>query len=112
MNRTVITRTLRFAPLRAAVIARPLSVLARAPTQKRLVQPRAVQSIVVGARFKTTKSWGPPTVTYEELKPLTEQPNDVRLVSHVACFELKLINLLSRTFSSSVRNSRLLCYES
>lgn len=94
MNRTILTRTLKAAPLRAAVIARPLSVLVRAPAPQRLVRPRAVQSVVVGARFKTTKSWGPPTVTYEELKPLTEQPNDVRRVMSCAG-ALKLINLLS-----------------
>jgi hypothetical protein len=77
MNRTILTRTLRTASLRAVVTARPLTVLAR-PAQRLAVRPQVIPSVVEGVRFKTTKSWGPPIVTYEELKPLTEQPNDVR----------------------------------
>jgi hypothetical protein len=88
MNRTSLTaRTLlkSAAPFRAAAVApraaRPLSVLAThlLPTVQQRVAPRAAALSASGSvRFKTTKSWGPPTVTYEELKPLTEQPNDVR----------------------------------
>lgn len=76
MNRTLPLRSILRAasPLRTSVAPRVLSLAAQTPA--RTVRLPAVQ-VVVGARYKTTKSWGPPIVSYEELKPLTEQPTDV-----------------------------------
>ncbi|KAJ9120435.1 hypothetical protein QFC24_005107 [Naganishia onofrii] len=93
MNRTAITARILsrsvVAPLRSATpqAARALSVLASSattPVPSRYTYPRLAASSVSGAvRFKTNKSWGPPIVTYEELKPLTEQPNDDILIVDV-----------------------------
>jgi hypothetical protein len=84
--RTLLARTIvRSTPVRALPrSARQLSVLSTAssPLASRIatrtfVKPSSIASI----RFKSTdKAWGPPLVSYEELKPLTQQPSDVSLV--------------------------------
>jgi len=83
--RTAISRNL-LRPVSANAIkavpqsARHLSLLAS--TRTSIVERAPVSAskawAVSGLRFKSTdKAWGPPIVTYEELKPLTEQPSDV-----------------------------------
>lgn len=87
---TTATRTLaRAASIRPAlsVIAsrRHLSLAAHAPLVTRTRTAAATgtpPSFTHHLRFKSTGTpWGPPVVTYDELKPLTRQPNDVS----VAC---------------------------
>ena len=80
--RPVSSRTIRVAPQSA----RHLSLLAsaRTPVVSRIATTVSKSSVASGIRFKSTdKPWGPPIVSYEELKPITEQPSDV---SDLRCF--------------------------
>lgn len=74
--RPVSARTIRVAPQSA----RHLSLLAsaRTPAASRFVPSVPKALAVSGVRFKSLdKPWGPSIVSYEELKPITEQPSDV-----------------------------------
>jgi hypothetical protein len=90
--RPVSARAIRVAPQSA----RHLSLLAS--TRTSIVERAPVSAskawAVSGVRFKSTdKAWGPPIVTYEELKPLTEQPSDVS--KHAVDFRAYAPSLLS-----------------
>lgn len=70
----------------APTIARTRSLVTVVPrlntTSSSFARPTS-SSTLSAIRFKSTdssKSWGPPIVPYEELKPITQQPSDDILV--------------------------------
>lgn len=86
--RPVSGRTVRVAPQSA----RHLSLLASTRISPAAhFTPTVPKALAVsGVRFKSLdKAWGPNIVSYEELKPITEQPTDVsRLVLYLVSSSL------------------------